>query len=215
MAETRGQGQPQQREKQGSEPAAKAEPRPASIERGPERGIEPSRRSPAIMRPEGASYPFSMMGRFMGDIGRLFEDFGFGRDFAAPLIPRGENVLGRATWTPQVDVFERDGNLVVHADLPGLRQEDVNVSIDDGLLTLSGERTLTEEHEKGGVYHRERSYGSFQRSLALPDGIDPERVQATFDNGVLVVTMPLPPQQARKGRAIPIRSSSGSPQTKH
>lgn len=216
MAEARGQQQQsEQTEKKQEQQSASMNKASQAEEREPGRGIEPYRASAELMRPDWTSSPFSMMGRLMGDMNRLFEDFGFGQAFGSPLMPRGETAFARAPWIPRVDIFERDGNLVVHADLPGLRQEDVNVKIDNGVLTVSGERSHTHEHESGGVYRCERSYGRFQRSLALPEGVDPESVQASFDNGVLEVTMPMPQQQAPKGRAVPIRSSSGSPETKH
>jgi HSP20 family protein len=71
-------------------------------------------------------------------------------------------------WAPQVDIFKRGNELVVHADLAGLKQEDVRVNVDRGVLTISGERRHEHEHDKGGVYQCERSYGAFQRALTLP-----------------------------------------------
>jgi HSP20 family protein len=204
------QTQPVRKEEQRSEPQKK-ESRSQPQGREPGRGMEPYRGgSSEIARPTSIGSPFSMMERLMGDMGRLFEDF------TGPLMPRGEAAFARSNWIPQVDVFEREGNLIVHADLPGMKQEDVSVNVDNGVLTVSGERSHKHEHESGGVYRCERSYGSFQRSLALPEGVNPESIQASFENGVLEVTMPMPEQQAPKGRAIPIQSSASSgPQTKH
>ena len=149
------------------------------------------------------------MGRLMNEMDRMFEDFGMGSTFGGVLRPRHPATAQRRMWAPQVDVFEREGTLVVHADLPGTRQEDVNVRIDDGVLIVSGERTHEHSHEKGGVYQCERSYGTFQRQIPLPEGVAPESVSASFDNGVLEVTMPMPTQRAQaSGRTIPIQAKA-------
>ena len=150
--------------------------------------------------------PFSFMRRFMDEMDRMFEDFGTGS--TGTLLPRyGRSAGGNfATWAPRVDVFERDNKLIVRADLPGLRQEDVEVRIADDMLLISGERSHEHEHETGGVYQCERSYGRFDRRIALPDGITPESVNATFDNGVLEITMPMPSQKASGGRSVPIQT---------
>jgi HSP20 family protein len=98
-------------------------------------------------------------------------------------------------WVPAIDLVETDEHLVLRADLPGLDREDVNVEIKDGVLTISGERK--EEHEeRADGYHRvERAFGTFSRSLALPDGIDAEKVRADFDKGVLEVRIPKPEER--------------------
>ena len=113
-------------------------------------------------------------------------------------------------WLPQIDVTTRDGQLLVHADLPGLKQEDVKVSVQDGLLSIAGERSDKHEDNRDGVYRRERSYGSFNRQIALPEGVDPEAIKASFENGVLEVTMPMPKEKAPQGRSIPIQSKPTS-----
>jgi len=140
------------------------------------------------------------MRRFMSDLDSLFGDFGFGTPLTRDFYSTGDSAL----WSPQIDVSSRDGQLLVHADLPGLKQDDVKVTVQDGVLTLSGERNDTHEENRDGVYRRERSYGSFRRQIALPEGVDPESIQASFDNGVLEVTMPLPKEAKPQGRSIPI-----------
>jgi HSP20 family molecular chaperone IbpA len=114
-------------------------------------------------------------------------------------------------WSPPIDVSTRDGQLQVHADLPGMRQEDVHVSIHDGVLSISGERANQHEQNRGGVYRRERSYGSFRRDIPLPEAVDAESIKASFENGVLEVTMPMPlPMEAKPaGRRIPISPKQG------
>jgi HSP20 family protein len=105
-----------------------------------------------------------------------------------------------ASWMPQVEVLQRGNDLVVRADLPGLRRDDVHVHLDDGLLTVSGERRYESTEEEDGVYHSERSYGRFSRSIPLPEGIDAEACEAKFADGVLEVRVPLPAQQSRSRR---------------
>jgi HSP20 family protein len=119
--------------------------------------------------------------------------------------PRSAGALAsRGGWMPQVEVLQRGNDLVLRADLPGLRREDVHVEIDDGVLTISGERRYESESEEEGLYHSERSYGHFSRSIPLPPGTDAEACQARFTDGVLEVTVPLPQEQSR-ARRIEIR----------
>ncbi len=152
--------------------------------------------------------PFSFMQRFMQDMDRIFEEFPFHRTRGA-MMPRYDTAATRGIWSPQIDVFERGDRLVVHADLAGLRQDDIRVTTDEGTLTISGERRHEHEHEAGGVYRCERSYGSFHRSIALPEGVDPESIQANFNNGVLEVTMPMPKPRKPMGRNIPVGDKPG------
>ena len=152
--------------------------------------------------------PLSLMRRMMGDMDRLFGAFG-----SSSLLPTFDEQFERSFWSPQIDVFERDNQLVVHADLPGLRQEDVRVNVDQGVLTISGHRTQERANEQqGGMRYSERSFGSFQRSIALPQGLDAAQIRASFDNGVLEVTAPMPEQARSKGRDIPIgpKASAGA-----
>jgi HSP20 family protein len=106
-------------------------------------------------------------------------------------------------FRPQVEVFERDNKLIVRADLPGLQEQDVKVEVDEGVLTISGERKNDFEEKREGYFHSERSYGYFQRSVRLPEGIDLNQIQARFDSGVLEVEAPIP-EQKPKGRNVPI-----------
>jgi HSP20 family protein len=86
-------------------------------------------------------------------------------------------------------VLTKNGDLVVRAELPGVKQEDVDITLQDGVLTISGERKAEKEEERGGYYVRERRYGSFSRSLTLPEGIDESKIHARYENGVLEVTV--------------------------
>jgi HSP20 family protein len=168
-----------------------------------------SGRSAEIQRTTSWS-PFSLMSRMMNDMDRFFDDFGFGRT-SWQRVPERTNT--GIDFVPRVDVFERDGKLCVRADLPGMRQEDVKVNVADGVLTIAGERSHEHEHEEGGVYRCEREYGSFRRNIALPEGVSPDTIQATFEQGVLEVTMPMPQKkQEPQGRAIPIGAKPTSVQ---
>jgi HSP20 family protein len=113
-------------------------------------------------------------------------------------------------WIPPMDLVEGDEEFVLRADLPGVNEEDVNIELDDNVLTISGQRKAEHEERKQGYYRLERSSGSFSRSLTLPDGVDADSVKASFDNGVLEVRVPKPEQ--RKPRKVTI-SAGGAPAT--
>src|SRR5918992_104737 len=93
-------------------------------------------------------------------------------------------------WVPAMDLVEADDHFILKADLPGLGEDDVALEVQDGVLTISGSRESEDERKEQGWYRIERSYGSFSRSLTLPDGIDPDKVEAKFDRGVLEVHIP-------------------------
>ncbi|HVW47335.1 MAG TPA: Hsp20/alpha crystallin family protein [Solirubrobacterales bacterium] len=99
---------------------------------------------------------------------------------------------GPRRWVPAVDLVERDGQLVLRADLPGMDRDDIDVQVKDGVLTVSGERKYENENKGEGFYRVERSFGRFSRSLRLPRGVDASAVSASFDRGVLEVTVPKP-----------------------
>ena len=145
--------------------------------------------------------PFSLMSRFREEMDRLFADFGFGsRGLFSPGFGRD---FERSMWSPQTEVFQRGNQLVIHADLPGMSKDDINVDIEDDQIIIRGERREEREQNEQGFYHTERSYGSFSRSIPLPQGIDAEQANASFNNGVLEITMPMPAQKSR-GRRVEI-----------
>ena len=107
-----------------------------------------------------------------------------------------------ADWVPSVDVSETDGEYQIKAEIPDVKKEDVKVTVEDGVLTIQGERKQ-EKEEKGKKYHRvERSYGSFVRSFTLPDLVDEEKVKAEFKDGVL--NLQLPKSEKAKPKAIEV-----------
>ena len=116
----------------------------------------------------------------------------------------GQTDQGRR-WVPPVDLVEAEDHFVLKADLPGLAEGDVNIEVQDGTLTISGERKAEHEQREKGWYRVERAFGRFNRSLTLPDGVDPDRIAASFDHGVLEVRIPKPEQ--RKPRRIEISTS--------
>ena len=108
-------------------------------------------------------------------------------------------------WTPAMDLVEAEDHFVLKADLPGLSEEDISIEIQDNTLTVSGERQAEHEERHRGWYRVERSFGRFSRSLTLPEGVNPEAVAASFDRGVLSITIPKPEQ--RKPRRVTISAS--------
>jgi HSP20 family protein len=121
----------------------------------------------------------------------------------------GQTDQGRR-WVPPMDLVEAEDHFVLKADLPGLAEGDVNIEVQDGTLTISGERKAEHEQREKGWYRIERSFGSFSRSLTLPDGVDPDRIEASFTDGVLEVHIPKP--EERKPRRISISSANGNGQ---
>jgi len=166
-----------------------------------EKGGVVRREERGVGTPTQRENPFGMMRRLVEQMDRMFEDFGFGGGLS-PRIQVGRSGFGESVWAPDVDIFERDGNVVVRADLPGLKRDEVQVEIRDGALAISGERRHEQERREGSWYRTERSYGRFYREVPLPEGVDLEKAQAMFEDGVLEVTMPAPP--ARGARRIEI-----------
>lgn len=127
------------------------------------------------------------------------------RMFARPSSPRttGKETMIVADWTPSVDISETEGEYQIKAEIPDVKKEDVKVTLEDGVLTIQGERKH-EKEEKGKKYHRiERSYGSFVRTFSLPDVIDEEKVKAEFKEGVL--NLHLPKSEKAKPKAIEVK----------
>lgn len=127
-----------------------------------------------------------LMRQMTRDIERMFGDFGM----RTPVFDRA---IADMTWLPELEIFERDNRFVVRADLPGLKKEDVKVNIQDNVLTLEGERKVEEEVNKEGFHRTERSYGTFFRSVPLPEGVKVDQIDAKFKDGVLEIAIPMEP----------------------
>lgn len=165
------------------------------------------------------AHPLMLMQRMSEDMDRLFEQLGFGRALGGfSLSPLQGELLGegstgrtsligtdRTVWAPQVEVRRKGETLVVCADLPGVSRDDLTVEVRDGALALSGERREEDEEEGEGFYRSERSYGRFYRTIPLPDGVNADQAKASFKDGVLEVTVPLPKHEQGSSKRIPIR----------
>ena len=126
--------------------------------------------------------PFRGFYDMQSEVDRLFNEMlgGLGRR-------RREEGQQLSQWAPAVDVLTKDADLVIRAELPGLKQEDVDITLQNGLLTISGEHKVEEEQERANYHVKERRYGSFRRSMTLPEGTDESKVHARFLDGVLEV----------------------------
>eukprot|EP01088_Endostelium_zonatum_P022182 TRINITY_DN9292_c0_g1_i1.p1 TRINITY_DN9292_c0_g1~~TRINITY_DN9292_c0_g1_i1.p1 ORF type:complete len:239 (+),score=82.86 TRINITY_DN9292_c0_g1_i1:111-827(+) len=166
------------------------------------RGISKARRN--------RSHPLNSA---FNDFWSPFSRSGFGRDPFAQFDSFFNNNYSPATtqnssqeahWRPKIDVRESAKNVVVHAELPGLKKEDIKISVKDGVVTLSGERKFEEKKEEGDYSRVERSYGSFSRSFSVGDDVDPKSIKAKYNNGVLELTVPKPEQKVDQEHNVSI-----------
>jgi len=127
--------------------------------------------------------PFAELGELRGRMDRMFGELAGGD--------------GRS-WAPAVDVLREKDNLLIRADVPGITPEEVKIEVEDDILTVSGTHEETKEEKDKSFLRRERRYGSFSRSMALPAGVDPKKIKATTRDGVVEVTVPLPKQPEKK-----------------
>jgi HSP20 family protein len=153
--------------------------------------------------------PSRELSLLQGDVNRLFERF-----FAPSTVETKSQ-----RWTPPIDVTEEGDHYVLRADLPGMSESDVTIEVQDRTLAISGERTFQRKPEHDGGYVRlERAYGSFQRMLTLPDGVDPDAIEASFEHGVLELRMPKPveakPRRIEIGTAKTAMAQDGEKDTK-
>lgn len=121
-----------------------------------------------------------------------FRDITSLRDEMNRLFSRtiGEGGAAGSAWTPAVDIFDASDAIVLKAELPGLAADDIDIEVDDNVLTLKGERRFEDTVEEGRYYRLERAYGTFQRSVTLPQGVKADDITATFEKGVLTVRVP-------------------------
>ena len=204
---------------QGSNPGSPDAPRQSAAWQDPASRDRQAQSSSAALQRPGGSYaaqpyfgagPFSMLRRLNEDMERLFDSFGFGRSlFPEPAawhgFGRGEP--GASFWSPRVEICEREGKLIIAADLPGLKKEDVQVEIDRDAVTIQGERRQEKTENERGYYRSERSYGSFYRTIPLPEGADPQTASATFRDGVLHIEMKAP-QTRSTARTLEIKDAA-------
>jgi HSP20 family protein len=142
--------------------------------------------------------PFELMRRFSEDMDRLFEGVG----------PRwGAMQEEGGLWSPPIEVSEQDGQFVVCAELPGIRKEDVKVELTPRGLMITGERKRDREERREGFYRSERSYGTFSRTIPIPEEANLEQAKAQFEDGILKVSLPVP-ESKRQRREIPIEAGS-------
>jgi len=151
------------------------------------------------------------MQRFAEEMDRLFDEFGmlWPQRRRPSLLNRmfGREPAGKAAshWAPRVEMMEREGQLVLRAELPGMTKNDLKVEVTDEAVTIQGERKEEKKEERKGYYYNECQYGSFFRSIPLPEGADPSKATAEFHNGVLEVIMPGPKQPEKKGRSVEVK----------
>ena len=148
----------------------------------------------ALIRWEPARELQSMQSEMNRLFGSLFDS----------ATPRNGVRTSMRRWIPAMDIVETDDHYVLRADLPGLSEGDVNVELEDNVLTISGKRSTEHEETKNGYHRVERSYGSFSRSVTVPEGVDAEGIQANFDKGVLEVKVAKPEQVKPRKVAITV-----------
>jgi HSP20 family protein len=140
--------------------------------------------------------PFDML---QDRIDRMFDDFAGG--FPMSRMSDGDGF----GLTPSLEMHEQDGKVMINAELPGVEEKDIDISADDDMLTISGEKRSEFEDRQKGSYRSERSFGRFSRSVRLPFAIDPAKVDARFDKGVLKLAIERPPEARQQMRRIEIR----------
>jgi len=149
--------------------------------------------------------PFAMLRQMTKEFDRWFDEGGF----RMPLFGK----MAKTAWAPGIDVFEKANTLVTRIDLPGMKKEDIEIEIVDGYLAISGERKTETEDKKDDYYRCEREYGRFYRSVPLPDGAKVEDIKAMFADGVLEVTVPLPPKAVATPRTVKIEEPAKAAKT--
>src|SRR4051794_36694080 len=154
--------------------------------------------------------PFGRRGGFYdahSEVNRLLDEMfgGFGRR------PGGRRAHA-TEWAPSVDVLQKDGDLVVRVEMPGVKPEGVEVAAHNGVLSISGERKVDEEEERAGYYVRELRHGSFRRSMILPEGVDENKIRARYQDGILEVTLE-GAAAAREPKSIQIEVPPGDQQS--
>jgi HSP20 family protein len=144
-------------------------------------------------RPDLAWAGFGRLSSLRDELDRLFE---------SPWAELSRTSQLLSGWTPALDVHEDKDNFVVHAELPGMKREEIEVSLHDGMLSISGERKLDKQYEEAEVYRTERFFGKFQRTVTLPAPVAADKVKAQYQDGILTIT--LPKTEAAKPKQIEV-----------
>ena len=139
--------------------------------------------------------PLREMGTFSDSVNRLFD----GTLLPAAWFSEDSELRN---WRPVVDIFDNDEKIVIKAELPGVDKKDIHVDVKDGILTLSGERSYENEVKEENYHRKERAFGKFSRSFALPDGLNPDKIDADYKDGVLKIEIPKP--EEKKPRKIAV-----------
>lgn len=153
------------------------------------------------VRPSEESYPLTSLQRRMN---RMFDDF-FGDFGDFPLSPFGALSRGTQGFVPRLDVEETDKAITISAELAGMDEKDVEITVHDDVLTIKGEKKTEHEEKEAQRYLTERSYGSFSRTVSLPAEVDQEKIDASFKKGVLKVQLPKVPAKEVKAKKIEIK----------
>lgn len=164
---------------------------------------------PEVTKPLAEDRPLQALRR---QVDRLFEDFQRGywhlpfsqKVFDVEPFWRGDFAFGA---TPSVDIVEKDDAYKVSAELPGMTAGDIEVKFADGMLTISGEKEEDREEKKKDYFLSERRYGSFKRSFRVAEGVDADKIEATFKNGVLAVTLPKTAEARKKTKTITVKAA--------
>ncbi|UCF83736.1 MAG: Hsp20/alpha crystallin family protein [Desulfobacteraceae bacterium] len=139
--------------------------------------------------------PRREMGTFSDRVNRLFD----GTLFPAAWLSEDSELLN---WRPVVDIFDNDEKIVIKAELPGVDKKDIHVDVKDGILTLSGERSYENEVKEENYHRKERAFGKFHRSFTLPDGLNTDKIDADYKDGVLKIEIPKPEEKKPKKIAV-------------
>ncbi|WP_028323709.1 Hsp20/alpha crystallin family protein [Desulfatirhabdium butyrativorans] len=140
--------------------------------------------------------PYGAVASLQNSINKLFNDA-----FARTNV---DEDFALSAWKPVVDIFDKDDAIVIHAELPGVKKEDVAIEVKDNVLTLRGERSESKEIKEDKYYRKERTFGSFHRAFSLPSAINPDTIKATFKDGILEIEIPKPEEQKPKQVKISI-----------
>jgi len=171
---------------------------------------EPATKLPTKSEEKASEQEWRPLATLRHEIDRLFDDLGRWRHpvgrtvFDVGPFWRGELSFGKA---PAVDIAEKDKEYEITAELPGMDEKNIDVKFADGILTIKGEKTEEKEEKKKGYYLSERRFGSFQRSFQVPAGVDADKIDASFKNGVLTVILPKSAQAQKSEKKIAIKKA--------